>query len=174
MHAQFFDKLALAADPIQITDQHNTQQQLRIDRWTAGIAVASLQLLTNEAKVDMRIDQPLQVVLWNLIFHGNSRTAIPSGCDDPSCASVLRQWQSTTAWSKYAAMQLPLPWKSHQILRSAPSFSTPTRQCTHYEGSPILEERLRHAQGCRGFAPAPPRIFRLVPLPMLDLLRADG
>src|SRR3984885_7443450 len=30
---------------------------------------------------------------------------------------------------------------------------------THYERSPILEERLRHAQGCRGFAPAPPGFF---------------
>src|SRR6516165_1340584 len=68
MHAQFFDKLALAANAIQIADQHNAQQQLRIDRWTSGIAVAVLQLLTNEAEVDVHIAQPQQVLIWNLIF----------------------------------------------------------------------------------------------------------
>jgi hypothetical protein len=50
MHAQFFDKLALAADAIQIADQHNTQQQLRIDRWTAGIAVARVAISDSDRK----------------------------------------------------------------------------------------------------------------------------
>ena len=31
MHAQFLNKFALAADPLQIADQHNPQQQFRID-----------------------------------------------------------------------------------------------------------------------------------------------
>jgi hypothetical protein len=52
MHAKFVNELALAAYAVQITDQHNTQQQLRINRRTASIAIAVLQPLANEAEVD--------------------------------------------------------------------------------------------------------------------------
>ena len=45
---------------------------------------------------------------------GSSRTAIPNGRVDPSCALVLRQWPSTTAWSNYAAKQLIWPYGPHQ------------------------------------------------------------
>jgi hypothetical protein len=48
----------------------------------------------------------------------------------------------------------------------------PYRQSTHYQRSPCLEECLRHARVAGGFAPAP-RIYRLLPLPMLGLLRMD-
>ena len=43
MHAKFVNELARAAYAVQITDQHNTQQQLRINRRTASIAIAVLQ-----------------------------------------------------------------------------------------------------------------------------------
>ena len=68
MHAQFLNQLALAADAIQIANQQNAQQQFRIDRRTTSIAIAVLQSLANEAEVDVLIDQPQQMVLWNLIF----------------------------------------------------------------------------------------------------------
>src|SRR5215469_1251407 len=69
MHAQFVNELALAADAVQIANQQNTQQQLWIDRGTASIAIAVLQLLANKAEVDVFINQPQQVILRNLIFH---------------------------------------------------------------------------------------------------------
>src|SRR6266702_8100892 len=51
---------------------------------------------------------------------GSSRTGIQSACADPSRALVLRQWQSKTAWSNYAAKHLPLPYGSHenQLIRT--------------------------------------------------------
>ena len=58
MHAQFFDQPTLAADAVQVADQHDPQQKLRIDQWTAGIAIAVLQMLTNKTEVDVFIDQP--------------------------------------------------------------------------------------------------------------------
>jgi hypothetical protein len=68
MHAQFLNKLALAADAVQIANQQNAQQQFWIDRRTTGVAIAVLQPLTHEAKVDMLVNQPQQMILWNLIF----------------------------------------------------------------------------------------------------------
>ena len=68
MHAQFLNQLALAADAVQIANQQNAQQQLRIDRWTASFAIAVLQPLAYEAEVDVLINQPQQMILWNLIF----------------------------------------------------------------------------------------------------------
>jgi len=68
MHAQLLNQLALAADSVQIANQQNAEQKLRIDRRTTSIAIAVLQPLTHEAEVDMPIDQSQQVVLWNLII----------------------------------------------------------------------------------------------------------
>jgi hypothetical protein len=67
MHAQFLDKLALAADAVQVSNQQNPQQQLRIDRGTTSVAIALLQLFAHEPEVDMLINQPQQMILWNLI-----------------------------------------------------------------------------------------------------------
>ncbi|NYF53536.1 hypothetical protein HDF12_003935 [Edaphobacter lichenicola] len=42
MHAQFLNELAFAANPVQITNQQNSQQQLRVDRRTTSFAIAVL------------------------------------------------------------------------------------------------------------------------------------
>jgi|SRR5580698_7217935 hypothetical protein len=68
VHAQLLDKLALAAYPVQIANQQNAEQELRIDGWTTRFAVAVLQPLVYETEVDMLINQPQQMILWNLIF----------------------------------------------------------------------------------------------------------
>src|ERR1039458_5436785 len=68
VHAQFLGELALAADTVQITNQQNPQQQFWVDRRTTSFAIAVLQLLVQEAEVDMLINQPQQMILWNLIF----------------------------------------------------------------------------------------------------------
>ncbi len=68
MHTQLLDKLALAADAVQIVNQQNPQQELWIDRRTTCFAIAILQSLAHEPEVDMLINQPQQMILWNLIF----------------------------------------------------------------------------------------------------------
>ena len=57
MHLQFLDQLALAGDAIQIADQQDAQQEFRIDRGPARIAVGVLQLLTNEIEADVSVDE---------------------------------------------------------------------------------------------------------------------
>src|SRR5260370_39612909 len=58
MHAQFLNKLALAADAVQMANQQNAQQQLWINRRTTSIAIAILQSLAHETEVNMLINQP--------------------------------------------------------------------------------------------------------------------
>jgi hypothetical protein len=58
MHAQLFDQLALTGDAVQVSDQQDTQQKLGINRRTAGIAVAVLQLFAHKSKVDVFFDEP--------------------------------------------------------------------------------------------------------------------
>ena len=55
MHAQLLDKLALAADSVQIANQQNAQQELRIDGWTPSFAIAVLKSLAHETEVDVLI-----------------------------------------------------------------------------------------------------------------------
>src|SRR6202040_3944811 len=69
MHLQFLDQLALAGDAIQIADQQDAQQEFRIDRGSACIAVGVLQLLTNEIEADVSVKETEQVVFRNLIFN---------------------------------------------------------------------------------------------------------
>jgi hypothetical protein len=52
VHAQFFDQLAFAADAVQIANQQNAQQKLRIDRRSASVAVAVFQFLPYKLKND--------------------------------------------------------------------------------------------------------------------------
>jgi len=59
---------ALAGDAIQIADQQDAQQELRIDGWSARIAVTFFQLFPHEGKADVLIDEPQQMSFWNLIF----------------------------------------------------------------------------------------------------------
>src|ERR1700736_2525347 len=68
MHAQFFHQLAFAGDAIQIADQQNAQQELRIDRGATSLAVAGSQSLAHKFKTDVLVDQPQQMVFGNLIF----------------------------------------------------------------------------------------------------------
>src|SRR5439155_12878016 len=68
MHAQLFHQLAFAGDAVQIANQQNAQQKLGIDRRTAGLAVAILQLLPHKGKADVLFNQPQQMSLRNLIF----------------------------------------------------------------------------------------------------------
>src|SRR6201993_1946246 len=57
MHLQFLDQLALAGDTIEIADQQDAQQEFRIDRGSACIAVGVLQLLTNEIEADVSVKE---------------------------------------------------------------------------------------------------------------------
>ena len=68
VHTQFFHQVPLAADAIEIPDQQNAQQLLRIDRRPPRLAVAVFQLLPHELEADVLVDQPQQVGLRNLIF----------------------------------------------------------------------------------------------------------
>src|ERR1700740_3801852 len=68
MHAQFFYQLALAGDAIQIPDQQNAQQQLRIDRGPTRLIVAVFQTLPHELETDVLVDQSQQMGLRNLVF----------------------------------------------------------------------------------------------------------
>jgi hypothetical protein len=68
MHLQFLDQLALAGDAIEIADQQDAQQEFRIDRGSARIAVGVLQLLSNEIEADVPVNETEQVVFRNLIF----------------------------------------------------------------------------------------------------------
>jgi hypothetical protein len=121
VHAQFLNQFALAADAIQIANQQNAQQQFWVDRRTASIAIAVLQLLVYEAEVDVLIDQPQEMVLWNLIF--NSEVV-----EQRFRARVLTHHERSssdnghpkTAWSHYAAKQLLWPYRLHrnQLIRT--------------------------------------------------------
>jgi hypothetical protein len=68
MHAQFLNQLALTTDAVQITDQQNAQQELRIDGRTPSFAIAPFKSLAHKTEVNVLIDQPQQVILRNLIF----------------------------------------------------------------------------------------------------------
>jgi hypothetical protein len=131
MHAQFLNELSLAADAIQIANQDNAQQQFWIDRRTTSVAIAVLSAVhersrspcaDQSAATNASLERDLPV--------GSSRTAIPNGRVDPSCALVLRQWPSTTAWSNYAAKQLVLPYGPHQNRLICTEFFN-THACTH-------------------------------------------
>jgi hypothetical protein len=68
MHAQLFHQFALARDAVEIADEQNAQQQLRIDRRATGITVAPFQLLPHKLEADMLVDQPQQMSFRNLVF----------------------------------------------------------------------------------------------------------
>src|ERR1700751_1349711 len=69
MHLQLLNQFALAGDAIQIADQQDAQQEFRIDRGSACIAVGVLQLLTNEIEADVPVKETQEVVFRNLIFN---------------------------------------------------------------------------------------------------------
>ena len=49
-------------------DQQNAQQKLGINRRTAPLAVAILQLFAHKSEADVLFDEPQQMILRNLIF----------------------------------------------------------------------------------------------------------
>src|ERR1700740_3723107 len=57
MHLQLLEQLQLAGNTIEIADQQDTQQEFRIDRGSARIAVGVLQLLTNEIEADVPVKE---------------------------------------------------------------------------------------------------------------------
>jgi hypothetical protein len=68
MHAQLLHQLALAGNAVEIADQKDAQQKLRIDRRPTCLAVAILQLFAHEGEADVFFDEPQQVGFRNLIF----------------------------------------------------------------------------------------------------------
>jgi hypothetical protein len=61
-------QLALAGDAVQIADQQNAQQKLRINRGPTGLTVAVFQLLPYKLETDVLVDEPQQMVSRNLVF----------------------------------------------------------------------------------------------------------
>jgi hypothetical protein len=59
---------ALAGNAVQIADQQNAQQEFRINRRSAGLAVAVFQLLPYKLQTDVLVDEPQQMRFRNLIF----------------------------------------------------------------------------------------------------------
>src|SRR6201987_154019 len=57
MHLQVLDQLAVAVNTIEIADQQDTQQEFRIHRGPARIAVGVLQLLPNEIEADVPVKE---------------------------------------------------------------------------------------------------------------------
>jgi len=69
MHLELLDQFALTSHAIQIADQQDAQQEFRIDRWSARIAIGVFQLLTNEIEADVSVDETERVVFRDLIFN---------------------------------------------------------------------------------------------------------
>ena len=85
MHAQFLDQFALAGDAIEIADQENAQQKLRINRRSARLAVTLPQLLAHEGEADVLFDESQQVGFPEPdLPAGSSRTTLQSGRVVPS------------------------------------------------------------------------------------------
>src|SRR6202043_2081176 len=61
-------EFALTGNAVQIADQQNAQQQLRINRRPPCLAVAVFQLLPYEIEADVLVDQPQQMMFGNLVF----------------------------------------------------------------------------------------------------------
>jgi len=79
MHSQFLDQLAFTGNAIQVADQENAQQKLRINRWTARPAIAVLQLFTYKRKADVLFDQQVGDDSQELDLPGrSSRTTLPN------------------------------------------------------------------------------------------------
>src|SRR5260370_29106589 len=68
MHAQFLDHLARTGNAIQVADQEEAQQKLGINRWTARLAIAVLQLFAHKGKANVLFDEPQPMILRHLIF----------------------------------------------------------------------------------------------------------
>ena len=68
MHPDILRQAALTGDSVQIANQENAQQNLWIDRWAACVALVLLQGLTHKSEVDVPINEPQQVVLWDMLF----------------------------------------------------------------------------------------------------------
>jgi len=123
MHAQFLHQFTFAGDAVQIANQENAQQKLGINRGTAHLAVAVLQLLAHESKADVLFYQPQQVGFWNLIFQTEIieqcfRTLVVSHHDQQASDD-----QNQTEHGRMPSSNTPL---LNLILLIDVTFSTPT------------------------------------------------
>ena len=54
---------------VQLPDEKHPEQNLGINRRPARVAVQMFDLIPNETKVNMPVDQPQQMILWNDLLH---------------------------------------------------------------------------------------------------------
>ena len=67
VHPHLFHQAPLASDAVQVSDQQNPEEQLRIDRRPAGVAIVLAESIPNTAEIDVRIDQP-QLVIFRYVI----------------------------------------------------------------------------------------------------------
>src|SRR6056297_3123763 len=63
-----FAQPPLRSDAEAITDQQHSDQQLRIDGRTAGVAVEICKMGTDAAQIDKPVDRPQEMILGNVIL----------------------------------------------------------------------------------------------------------
>lgn len=68
VHADLFHQPPLAGDAVEIANQENAQQNLRVDRRPAGVAVVGPQARAHETEINLALDQPQQMGLRNMVF----------------------------------------------------------------------------------------------------------
>jgi hypothetical protein len=56
MHTQLLDQLAFTRDAVQVADQQDAQEEFRIDRRSAGLAVGIFQFFAYDVEADVSID----------------------------------------------------------------------------------------------------------------------
>src|ERR1700730_5392577 len=132
VHAQLLHQLPFAADAVQITNEQNAQQQRGINRRSAGVAVAVLQLFAHKGKVDVFFDEPQQVALRNLIFQAEIIEqrfgAVVLSHHDQQASE---DWNQTEHGRMLSSNMLLL----NLILLIDVTFSTPTPDCTQNPGT---------------------------------------
>src|SRR5260370_25509776 len=68
VHPHLFHQAPLAGDAVQVSDQQNSEEQLRIDRRPAGVAIKLADLIPHKTEIDMRIDEPEQVTCRDVLL----------------------------------------------------------------------------------------------------------
>jgi hypothetical protein len=63
-----FTQLTFRPDSKAVSDQQHIYQKLRINRWTAYVAVKLSQKLSDVDQVDKPINRTQQVILWDVVF----------------------------------------------------------------------------------------------------------
>ena len=63
----FFAKAALRTDPKTITNYQHADHQLRIDRWSAGMAIKRGEISAQIRQVEKLINAAKQMIGWNVV-----------------------------------------------------------------------------------------------------------